>query len=177
MQHLEASETQVRYRHGYQLWFFSSRHEIRKNPTKVPALFPLRSIEDVVSIAHYETVMAEQNISRQDGTERRASGRFRIEQEIRYRLLDRKNGNRSGSGRTLDMSSGGVFFTANEPLPEGKRVELAVDWPARLDGRCALKFVVTGRVVRTQAGAAAVAIERYEFRTRGSSLLPEIGRE
>jgi c-di-GMP-binding flagellar brake protein YcgR len=121
--------------------------------------------------------MAEQKISKQDGAERRASGRFRIEQEIRYRMLDRKNGNRCGSGRTLDMSSGGVLFTADESLPVGKRVELAVDWPARLDGRCALKFVATGPVVRTQAGAAAIAIERYEFRTKGSGLMSEVGRE
>jgi len=121
--------------------------------------------------------MAERKISKQDGTERRASGRFRFEQEIRYRLLDLKNGNRSGSGRTLDMSSRGVLFTANEPLPEGKQVKLAVDWPARLDGRCALKFVATSHVVRMQGDAAAVAIERYEFRTKGSGLLPEVGRE
>jgi hypothetical protein len=52
-----------------------------------------------------------------------------------------------------------------------------VDWPARLDGRCALKFVATGHVVRMQGDAAAVAIERYEFRTKGSGLLPEVGRE
>ena len=75
------------------------------------------------------------------------------------------------------MGSGGLLFTASEPLPEGKRVEVSVDWPARLDGRCALKFVATGHVVRTQGDAAAVAIERYEFRTKGSGLLPDIGRE
>jgi hypothetical protein len=45
-------------------------------------------------------------------------------------------------------------------------VELSVNWPARLDGTCALKFVALGRVVRSEANRAAVRIERYEFRTR-----------
>jgi len=47
-------------------------------------------------------------------------------------------------------------------------VEIAVNWPARLDGTCPLKFVATGRVIRSEPDRAAVRIERYEFRTRAS---------
>jgi hypothetical protein len=32
-----------------------------------------------------------------------------------------------------------------------------------------LKFVAVGRVVRAEAGRAAVRIERYEFKTRGKA--------
>jgi hypothetical protein len=37
-----------------------------------------------------------------------------------------------------------------------------------LDNKCALKLVTTGRVVRSESGVAAIAIEQYEFRTRGN---------
>jgi len=61
-----------------------------------------------------------------------------------------------------------VLFTTEDKLPLGKTVEVSVNWPAKLDGGCPLKFVATGRVVRSDAGIAAVRIERYEFRTRAS---------
>jgi hypothetical protein len=74
-----------------------------------------------------------------------------------------------GTGRTLNIGSGGVLFTTEEQLPLGRSVELSVNWPARLDGTCPLKFVAVGRVVRSEAEIAAVRIERYEFRTRASA--------
>jgi hypothetical protein len=73
-----------------------------------------------------------------------------------------------GTGKTLNIGSGGVLFTTEDELPLGRTVELSVNWPARLDGTCPLKFVAVGRVVRTEAVIAAVRIERYEFRTRAS---------
>jgi len=54
-------------------------------------------------------------------------------------------------------------------LDPGKRLEVAVNWPARLDGTCRLKLVAMGRVVRTEQDRAAIAIEHYEFRTQGAS--------
>jgi hypothetical protein len=60
------------------------------------------------------------------------------------------------------------LFTTGEKLPLGRSVELSVNWPARLDGICPLKFVAVGRVVRAEAAIAAVRIERYEFRTRAT---------
>jgi hypothetical protein len=73
-----------------------------------------------------------------------------------------------GTGRTLNIGSGGVLFTTEDKLPLGRTVELSVNWPARLDGICPLKFVAVGRVIRAEADIAAVRIERYEFRTRAS---------
>jgi len=74
----------------------------------------------------------------------------------------------SGAGKTLNIASGGVLFTTEDALPLGRTVELSVNWPAKLDGACPLKFVAIGRVVRADARIAAVRIERYEFRTRAS---------
>jgi hypothetical protein len=66
------------------------------------------------------------------------------------------------------MSSGGILFTTTAVLDPGKRLEIAVNWPARLDGTCRLKLVAMGRVVRIDADRAAIAIEHYEFRTQGT---------
>jgi hypothetical protein len=76
----------------------------------------------------------------------------------------------NGVGQTLNIGSGGILFTTQEKLPTGRMVELSVNWPARLDGTCPLKFVAVGRVIRAEADRAAVRIERYEFKTRGSTL-------
>jgi hypothetical protein len=101
--------------------------------------------------------------------DRRITNRFPVREEVRYKVLQPRSLPTTGTGRTLDISSGGVLFTTEERLPPGKLVELSVNWPARLGGTCALKFVATGRVVRSNESSAAVRIEKYEFRTRGSS--------
>jgi hypothetical protein len=64
------------------------------------------------------------------------------------------------------MGSGGFLFTTEDTLPVGRRVEVSVNWPVKLDGICPLQFVATGRVIRSDAQTAAVRIEKYEFRTR-----------
>ena len=74
----------------------------------------------------------------------------------------------NGSGKTLDISSGGILFTTSERLQPGQLVEVAVNRPAELHGTYALLLVATGRVVRSDNHTAAMRIERYEFRTRAS---------
>ena len=101
--------------------------------------------------------------------ERRTSRRFPIEQDLNYKVLDQRSvAPAAGAGKTVDISSGGVLFETEQHLRPGKRVELAVNWPAQLEGGCPLKFVATGRVIRSEADKAAVRIERYEFRTRST---------
>jgi hypothetical protein len=99
-------------------------------------------------------------------SERRSSGRFPIHQEVRYSLLEEKGRVEGGLGRTIDMSSRGILFTTIDPLHTGRRIEVAVNWPARLDGTCRLKLVAMGRVVRSEGQRAAIVIEQYEFRTQ-----------
>ena len=99
-------------------------------------------------------------------SERRGTGRFPLREEVKYKVLHTKSMDTIGSGQTLNIGSGGILFTTEERLPVGRMVELNVNWPARLDGTCPLKFVAVGRVVRADATRAAVRIERYEFRTR-----------
>jgi len=99
--------------------------------------------------------------------ERRGTSRFPVREDVRYRIVQSKVVHLSGSGTTLNIGSGGILFTTEDQLPLGRMVELSVNWPARLDGTCPLKFVATGRVVRSEPRRAAVRIERYEFKTRG----------
>ena len=101
-------------------------------------------------------------------TDRRETSRFPVQEEVRYRVLHARGFSASGAGKTLDMGSGGILFTTEEKLPMGRQVEVAVDWPVRLDGACPLRFVAVGRVVRSEATRAAVQITRYAFKTRGS---------
>lgn len=98
--------------------------------------------------------------------ERRSSGRFPIEREVRYKIVEGKTVV-LGTGRTVDISSSGIRFTTEHALKEGKRLELSVSWPAQLNNNCPLKLVALGRVVRAEGNVASLAIEKYEFRTQG----------
>ena len=100
--------------------------------------------------------------------ERRTTRRFPIEQAVRYKVLvDRRTVN-EGCGATVNMSSAGIWFTTDQPLSLGVEVELAMNWPVLLDGSLPMKLLIFGSVLRSNDRGAAVAIERYEFRTRSS---------
>ena len=107
-------------------------------------------------------------IGRNGKQERRSKRRFRIEQEVRYRLLYGHRIAEMGIGRTVNISSGGVWMTTETVLSPGLPVELSISWPALLNDVCPMKLMIYGCVVRSNERGAAVAIERYEFRTQGS---------
>jgi hypothetical protein len=99
-------------------------------------------------------------------SDRRRSDRFAIEREIRYRALNKRGGEEAGEGKTVNMSSSGVLFSSGQILRPGRRIELAISWPAQLNNKCALKLVARGRIVRFDNGLAAMEIQQYEFRTQ-----------
>jgi hypothetical protein len=94
-----------------------------------------------------------------------------LREEVSYKVLDTREPKISGTGKTLNIGSGGILFSTEERLPMGWTVELSVNWPARLGGTCALKFVAVGRIVRSDLEKAVVRIERYEFKTRRTTSL------
>jgi hypothetical protein len=100
--------------------------------------------------------------------DRRSAKRLTIEREVQYRVLNRRDGEVEGTGKTVNMSSSGVLFTTGEMLLPGRRLELSISWPAHLDNRCALKLMARGRVVRFEGNAAALEIMQHEFRTKSS---------
>jgi hypothetical protein len=100
--------------------------------------------------------------------ERRTKRRFAIDQEVRYKMLYGQRIAETGVGRTLNISSGGVWFTTENMLTSGMPIELSMNWPVLLNDSCPMKLMIYGCVIRSNEKGAAVAIERYEFRTQGS---------
>src|SRR4051795_6302675 len=99
--------------------------------------------------------------------ERRSKRRFQIEQEVRYKMLYGQRIAETGAGKTINISSGGLWITTENTLTPGLPVELSMSWPVLLNDSCPMKLMVYGCVVRSNEKGCAVAIERYEFRTAG----------
>lgn len=103
----------------------------------------------------------------QNNRDRRGADRFPIEREVRYKVLSKKSTDETGIGHTVNMSSNGILFTSEHMLIPGRRLELAISWPAQLNNTTPLKLVARGRVIRFEGGQAAIEIQQYEFRTSG----------
>lgn len=100
--------------------------------------------------------------------DRRDDRRYPLEMNLRYKVILRGRAPLEGSGRTLNISSGGVLFGCDQTLPAGAFVELSVHWPVLLQGTRPLALLIVGRVVRTEHLRIAIKMSRYEFLTRPS---------
>lgn len=92
-----------------------------------------------------------------------------MERDVKFKVINRKTGEETGVGKTINMSSNGVLFETEQNILPGRRVEMTISWPAQLNNTCPLKLVARGRIVRVENGRAAVEIQQYEFRTQGKS--------
>ncbi len=108
-------------------------------------------------------------------SDRRHSDRFPIERDVRFRVLNKRGGEETGDGKTLNISSSGVLFTSEHLLLPGRRLELSISWPVALNDLVPLKLVARGRVVRFEEGQAAIEIQQYEFRTQANGASPKVG--
>ena len=100
--------------------------------------------------------------------DRRYDRRYGISLDLRWKLVRRRKVLDSGTGSTLDVSSGGILFDAQRQLPVGFNVELSISWPARLHNIAPMQLVVSGRIVRTNGAHAAIRMVQHEFRTMGA---------
>jgi len=100
-------------------------------------------------------------------SDQRARDRYPIALEVRYKVLRGGKVQQAGTGRTVNISSGGVLFETENPLPARGSVEVAMQWPFLLQGTCGLKLVMRGKIVRTceNGRATAVRADFHEFRT------------
>lgn len=96
----------------------------------------------------------------------RAKIRYPIRMTLRYSLFRRKRVLKTGRGTTINMSSSGILFEAEESLPSGYIVHLAIGWPGRIDDRAGLVLHLTARTVRGQANSTAAVIVRHDFHVR-----------
>lgn len=95
-----------------------------------------------------------------------------MEREVRFWILNQGGREAAGTGRTLNMSSGGVLFTAGNPIPPGRSVELSISWPVQLNANCGIRLVARGVVVRCEGTIVAVRIRQHEFRTERTGAEP-----
>ena len=96
----------------------------------------------------------------------RAKIRYPIRMNLRYSLLRRKRVLKTGRGTTINMSSSGILFEAEESLPPGYIVHLAIGWPGKIDDRAGLVLHIVARTVRGQDNSTAAVIVRHEFHVR-----------
>ena len=73
----------------------------------------------------------------------------------------------SGDGETLHISRKELLFTTNESFAVGKCLQVSMDWPARPENTIPLRLVVSGHILRSGDGQAAMTIDKYQFRIRG----------
>lgn len=112
--------------------------------------------------------MYEFNACRDNG-EPPSERRFPIHQDVHYRYLNNPVAAGVTCGKTVYMSSHEIRFTTVRSLDLGESVEVAVAWPALLDGTCPLKLVICGHVISNDSGTAVVKIEHHQFRTRAAA--------
>ena len=97
--------------------------------------------------------------------DRRRTLRFAISLNVKYAIQGIV-----GEGTSIDISSRGVRFTADQLLPSKGTIVLSLAWPCLLDDRVPLQLSVEGKVVRSSPGFAVVKILRHEFRLRNDLL-------
>jgi hypothetical protein len=107
--------------------------------------------------------------------ERRRRMRFPIRRELRYKLMEGNVVVGHGMGETINISSGGIWFTAGSELPRGVLIELSIGWPVLLGENTRLRLVLLGRVVRSSGDFAACTVDKYEFRTQARSAAAAAG--
>ena len=111
------------------------------------------------------TGQTEPNPTDQIGGERRSDRRYDIALNVRWKLIRRRRVLDSGTGKTIDVSSGGLLLETDRELPSGLNIELSISWPVLLHNVAPLQLVVAGRVVRTTGQRIGIRMTQHEFRT------------
>lgn len=102
--------------------------------------------------------------------ERRASERYAIQRDVRWKLRSKRTREAPAAGRTVNISSSGVLFATTAYAIPGTVVEVAISWPVPTDTDGELQLIARGRLIRCQDGVAAVHFQQREFRARDSQL-------
>lgn len=117
-------------------------------------------ISETADLFHLALRLAEAKTSpahavrRRASTDRRSRPRVPLDLAFSYRTLGRKV--RVGAGRILNISTAGLLASCCDGLVVGTTLELAMEWPIRLNGRRALHQVMIGSVVRSEASRFAM---------------------
>ncbi len=95
--------------------------------------------------------------------DRRLARRYEIELDLRIVVLAPGGVAQIGTGRSCNLSSGGVLFESTTPLSVGTHVELWIRWPAPMDRARPLTLIANGIVVRKHGDLYGLSLVRHEF--------------
>src|SRR5690348_13597873 len=87
------------------------------------------------------------------GLERRAHRRYVIEARLHYLI-----GGIRGEGSTFNIGSSGLLMNIGQVLPIGRKVQVMIEWPVRLEDHIPLDLVLIGKVLRGSSQGTAVRI-------------------
>ena len=102
---------------------------------------------------------------REIGYGNRRSRRYPLALDLRWKLGHGKRVLDSGTGTTVDLSSGGLLFETERAVRVGTSIQVSITWPVRLRNAVPLQLVVVGDVVRAAGRRVAIRIRHHEFRT------------
>ncbi len=98
--------------------------------------------------------------------ERRLARRYEIDLDLRIIATEPGGVARIGSGRSCNLSSGGVLFESAAVFPVGAHVELWIRWPVPLERNRPLTLIASGIVVRKHDALYGLSLVRHEFSAR-----------
>ncbi len=61
--------------------------------------------------------------------DRRSHPRYPVAVDLTYELVPEDGAVHANVGRSVNLSSGGLLFDANYPVPEDKQILLSIPWP------------------------------------------------
>jgi len=89
---------------------------------------------------------------------------------MEFRLSEGAGGPKTGCGRVLNLSTSGVWFRSEFPLPISQKIELAIPWPFSSE-TAGMELHINGRTIRADQNGCAVKILRYSFRSGSKAVL------
>jgi hypothetical protein len=95
--------------------------------------------------------------------ERRSNLRYPVQVGLEYRLESRGESARVGTGRTVNLSSGGLLVETDIPLVEALPIQLSLVWPAVLEGGKRLMLKIRGETLWVNGKYVAVRILHHDF--------------
>ena len=99
--------------------------------------------------------------------DRRQDRRYHLQLELKWKLIRRRRVLDTGTGHTINLSSGGILIDAGRHLPEGLNLELSISWPVLLHNLAPMQLVASGKIVRGNGRLIAIQTTQHEFRTVG----------
>jgi hypothetical protein len=98
---------------------------------------------------------------------KRSARRFPLKLRVRYRIQNEGLVSIDQAGKSLDISSNGLFIAPEKPsnLSIGTDLVAVVEWPVLRDSSMPMQLVVSGWVVRFDTRGFAISFRDHAMRT------------